>query len=150
MLPLLPRLQPRRLLQCGSHGLATCLFALLILHAGCQVRRDLAGVRHSLTLTRPSPKGSPFSVEKLLAPVPAAAATQIERTPPTSGSVRRLHVAQAQWAGARGARARRPTWAGGGREGRSARGGVGWGGNGLSRRQRGFPLKSLKNLNVSS
>lgn len=80
-----------------------------------------AGGRRSLTLTPPSPKASPFSVERLPARVPAAAATQIERTPPTSGSVWRLHAAQAQWASARGTRALLSSRAGGRKGGRSAR-----------------------------
>lgn len=50
----------------------------------------------------PNPRFSPW--KKSPAPVPAEASTQIERRPPTSGSVWRLHAAQARWAGARGMR----------------------------------------------
>lgn len=66
MLRLLPTLRPRRLQPRGSHGLAARLFAPLILHVGCHVKREgLEPDSRSLTLTRPSPKASPFSVEKL-------------------------------------------------------------------------------------
>lgn len=57
---LLPTLRPGRLLPRWRHGLAARLRALLTLHAGIT-----AGARHSLTLTQPSPRASPFSVENL-------------------------------------------------------------------------------------
>lgn len=72
---LLPRHRPRRLLARGNHGLAARLFAPLILHARCPVRREQQELQ-SLTLTPPSSKTSPPSVKKLPARVPAASATQ--------------------------------------------------------------------------
>lgn len=63
-LRLLPARRPPRAAPRGSHGLAAGLVALLILHAACHVRRELLGPT-TRSLTRPSPKASPFSAEKL-------------------------------------------------------------------------------------
>lgn len=121
---LLPGLGPRRLLPPGSHGLAAGLFALLLLHAGCPVRRELLATdaRSLLRGQIRKPRLSRSKNDRLA--FPRRQPHKLGQTPPTSGSVRRLHAAQAQRAGAHGTRASVPTGAGGG--GRGEGGARGW------------------------
>lgn len=93
---LLPGLGPRRLLPHGSHGLAARLFALLLLHAGCHVRRELLATdtRSLLPGQTRKPRLSPSKNYRLA--FPRRQPHKLGQTPPTSGSVWRLHAAQAQ------------------------------------------------------
>lgn len=99
---LLPTLGPGRLQPRGSHGLAARLFAPLMLHAGCHVRRELPEPdTRSLSLGQArKPRLSPL--KNYRARVPAAAATQTR----ADTSHFRERVASTRRAGAVSGRAR--------------------------------------------
>lgn len=122
---LLPTLRPRLLPRRGGHGLAAGLFALLVLHAGGLGRSEppAPGPR-ALSPAKPErPAVLRWKITRLA--FPRRRPHKLERTPPTSGSVRRPHAAQAQWAGASASAAGEGGWKAGARGRRETRGGEG-------------------------